>query len=459
MPPRRVRRAPSAPGSTSTSRSSVKSQGKSAGVAEEIAARTVEQGARAERRVRRRGSNLDQGHLVRRRGGLRGGRLPERATHRASSSTTRPRRSASTAARDEQGSCGAPSTRRAAGAPRPRYRGCRATGARSGLALEVGDLVGLARRRAPRRGRAPPWPRPCAPRRGPSRRSAASSARSPAAFLTRPVILSVMLMASGATRVASRQAAPRSSSIDSKTCRAPASRSSSSEKPPVSTAIVSTPGAPWPPRSPRSSRRPSPLAPRRRPSRARAWTRSGSGLVASTSAEVVHASASVARVEQVEVVVDLVGLGRARPARPCSPRRAGPRAARARPRSGSTSLDHRQVKRLLGGADVVALALLDLLAEQRRDQLVAAHPHVAVDAPHRQRRGRAGGTPGTRRSRGGSWCRRACRRRRGSRSPGGLPAGLPANIDAEPQPQVQRSPAARRSRTVVAAEDDVGDRA
>src|SRR6202040_2985025 len=34
-------------------------------------------------------------------------------------------------------------------------------------------------------------------------------------------------------------------------------------------------------------------------------------------------------------------------------------------------------------ADVVALAPLDVLAEQRRDQLVAAHAHVAVDPPER----------------------------------------------------------------------------
>ena len=34
---------------------------------------------------------------------------------------------------------------------------------------------------------------------------------------------------------------------------------------------------------------------------------------------------------------------------------------------------------------VVALALLDLVAEQRGDHLVAAHADRAVDAPHRQR--------------------------------------------------------------------------
>ena len=50
-------------------------------------------------------------------------------------------------------------------------------------------------RRASRARRpARPWPRPCAPRWRPSRRSEGSSARSPAAFLTRPVILSVMPM-------------------------------------------------------------------------------------------------------------------------------------------------------------------------------------------------------------------------------------------------------------------------
>ena len=50
------------------------------------------------------------------------------------------------------------------------------------------------RRRAPGPARAPPWPRPCAPPDGPRGAATASSVRSPAAFLARPVILSVRLL-------------------------------------------------------------------------------------------------------------------------------------------------------------------------------------------------------------------------------------------------------------------------
>ena len=77
-------------------------------------------------------------------------------------------------------------------------------------------------------------------------------------------------------RAASRRASPRSSSIEWKTCTRPASRSSCSEKPPVSTAMVSMPRA-WRPRSRRWSRRPSPPVlgrpspSRPRPGRAPAW--------------------------------------------------------------------------------------------------------------------------------------------------------------------------------------------
>ena len=47
-------------------------------------------------------------------------------------------------------------------------------------------------------------------------------------------------------------------------------------------------------------------------------------------------------------------------------------------------LDQGKVERLLGGADVVALVVLDAVAGERGNELVAAHPDVPVDAPHRQ---------------------------------------------------------------------------
>ena len=53
---------------------------------------------------------------------------------------------------------------------------------------------GPSPRRGPARRRASPSPRPCAPRAGPQTRRELSPATSPAAFLARPVILSMMLM-------------------------------------------------------------------------------------------------------------------------------------------------------------------------------------------------------------------------------------------------------------------------
>jgi hypothetical protein len=47
-------------------------------------------------------------------------------------------------------------------------------------------------------------------------------------------------------------------------------------------------------------------------------------------------------------------------------------------------LDELEVALLLGRADVVALALLDVVAEQRPDELVAAHADRPVDPPHRR---------------------------------------------------------------------------
>jgi hypothetical protein len=47
-------------------------------------------------------------------------------------------------------------------------------------------------------------------------------------------------------------------------------------------------------------------------------------------------------------------------------------------------LDQRHVERFLGPPDVLALVLLDLVAAERIDEVVAAHADVAVDAPDRQ---------------------------------------------------------------------------
>ena len=219
----------------------------------------------------------------------------------------------------------------------------------------------------------------------------------------------------------------RSSSIDSKTAIAPASRSSSAPKPPVITAIVSMPALLGRLDVPRR------VADHHRVVGAGLLQRGvdevglGLGLL-----DVVGARPGVddvARVEQVEVVVELVGL-----------RRAGEddRVARvlevddevARALERLDLLDHRQVERLLGGADVVAELLGLLLADQVRDELVAAHPDRAVDPPDRQDDLAAGGTRGTRRARAGSSCRRACRRCRGWR-PGHAPTtrlGGPSRI-------------------------------
>src|SRR5262249_25527269 len=54
---------------------------------------------------------------------------------------------------------------------------------------------------------------------------------------------------------------------------------------------------------------------------------------------------------------------------------------RARPAQRLDLLDEGQVQGLLGGADVVALALLGVLGQQRGDELVAAHADVAVGPP------------------------------------------------------------------------------
>ena len=135
------------------------------------------------------------------------------------------------------------------------------------------------------------------------------------------------------------------------------------------------------------------------------------GLHVARGGPAVH---ELARVEQVEVVIHLVGLGRAgQHHRVAVVLEVHDQVARARERLDL--LDQREVERLLGRPDVVALLALHLLAGERLHELVAAHPDVPVDAPDRAARSRAGGRLGTRRSCAGSWCRRGCRPRRGSR--------------------------------------------
>ena len=91
----------------------------------------------------------------------------------------------------------------------------------------------------------------------------------------------------------------------------------------------------------------------------------------------------VAGVEQVEVVVDLVLLRRAgQHHRVASSLEIGDQLARARERLDLA--DQLAVERALCRADVVALLALELLAAERLDELVAAHPDVPVDAPDRQ---------------------------------------------------------------------------
>ena len=165
------------------------------------------------------------------------------------------------------------------------------------------------------------------------------------------------------------------------------------------------------PRSPRSSRPPSPPRRRRpcrsrpRPGRARAsWPRrrrSGPGV------------GELARVEQVEVVVDLVGLGRAgqhhgvaallqvldqlaRAREAARPPRSAPRSAPSR-RRGCRRPSRARPRR------------------RRGPRPAGRRPcRCGGGCARRAAARRARGRPGTRRARGGSWCRPACRRRRGS---------------------------------------------
>ena len=56
----------------------------------------------------------------------------------------------------------------------------------------------------------------------------------------------------------------------------------------------------------------------------------------------------------------------------------------AHPSNTATSSISSGEQLALGGADLVAGLLLDVLAGDRADELVAAHPDVAVDPPYRR---------------------------------------------------------------------------
>ncbi len=181
-----------------------------------------------------------------------------------------------------------------------------------------------------------------------------------------------------------------------------------------------------------------------------ACSRSGSGLVLLDVARGRPAVDEVARVEQVEVVLDLVGLGRGGQHHACAPRPEALDQARARPRAAAPR------------RSAPCTAPSRRRGRPRRARRRTPRPPARRRAGRRPSRcgggsatsggrRRTAGTPGTTRSRGGSWCRRACRRRRGS-----LRAGRPptrsrrcaparrARPRRTPRPPWRRTPGGRR---------------
>ena len=122
----------------------------------------------------------------------------------------------------------------------------------------------------------------------------------------------------------------------------------------------------------------------------------------------------LARVQQVEVVIELVGL-RGGGQHDAMPAVAQGLQEVARTLEGLDLGDQRGVLLLLGVADGVAVVAVERLAGQCRHELVGAHADVVVDPDTVRGPRRGPGTRGTRPRRGGSWCRRASRRRRGWR--------------------------------------------
>ena len=240
----------------------------------------------------------------------------------------------------------------------------------------------------------------------------------------------------------------RSSSIDSNTRSRPPRAARSSEKPPVSTAIVSTPAFAG------RAAVPGRVADHHRRAAADALQRGlhevGRGLGLLDVADARPRVGEPARVEQVEVVLDLVGLGRAGAGPRGAPRRLRSTISSRAPCSGSTSSIIAMYRAFSAARMSSPCALLDLVAAQRGDELVAAHADVAVDAPDRRRAGRAGAARGTRRSCAGSWSRRACRRCRGSPRAAHL-CHRRHEADPEPQPDEQRASRTRPRRSRVGA--------
>jgi hypothetical protein len=133
----------------------------------------------------------------------------------------------------------------------------------------------------------------------------------------------------------------------------------------------------------------------------------------------------IAYVEELQVPLQLLGLGRrCEHDREAALLQLGDEVAGALERLDL--VDARHVEGVVGGAHIIPLLLVEPLAGERLDDLVAAHADVAVDPPKRQREGVHPEVPVPREAVGGSSCRRASRRRRGWRcGPWNLPT-LPA---------------------------------
>ena len=90
----------------------------------------------------------------------------------------------------------------------------------------------------------------------------------------------------------------------------------------------------------------------------------------------------LARVEQVDVVLDLV-LFRARGKDDAVAEVAQPDQEPACPGEKPDLVDHLRIPPRLGLTDLIAQPLLDVIAGDRGDELVASHPVVTMHSPQR----------------------------------------------------------------------------
>ena len=231
--------------------------------------------------------------------------------------------------------------------------------------------------------------------------------------------------------------------------RRPASRSSCSENPPVSTAMVSTPAR----LAASQSQVESPtitasLGPGLVDGRLHEVGLGLGGLHVARGGPAVH---ELAGVEQIEVVVHLVGLGRAGQHHRVARRPSGPRSGRARPRAA------RPPRSAPGRAPSPPTGCRRPARSRppRRRATPRAGPRPSRCAGGCARSGarsRAAGRLGTRRACAGSWCRRACRPRRGSRLRG-MSFPVPSGRRG-PKPMGHASrPAALRARADARGDD------